>query len=58
MPQVFNKISDHYQKELTSRVEALVAVFEPLMIILMGVVIGGIVIALFLPLFKIATAGG
>ena len=58
MPQVFSKISDHYQKELTSRVEALVAVFEPLMIILMGVVIGGIVIALFLPLFKIATAGG
>ena len=57
MPQVFNKISTHYQKDLASRVERLIAAFEPLMIVLIGVVIGGIVIALFLPLFKLSTLG-
>ena len=57
MPQVFNKISTHYQKDLSSRIENLIAAFEPLMIIFIGIVIGGIVIALFLPLFKLSTLG-
>ena len=55
MPEVFEKISLHYRKDLTTRVERLVAAFEPLMIVFMGIVIGGIVISLFLPLFKIST---
>ena len=58
MPQIFNKISQHYQKELSTRVERLIATFEPLMIVIMGVLIGAIVISLFMPLFKIATLGG
>jgi type IV pilus assembly protein PilC len=58
MPEVFSKVSSHYQKDLSANVERIVAAFEPIMIIIMGVVIGGIVISLFLPLFKIATAGG
>jgi len=57
MPEVFKKISLHYQKELTTKVERLIAAFEPLMILFMGIIIGGIVISLFLPLFKIATLG-
>jgi len=57
MPQVFNKIAVHYQKDLSSRIERLIAAFEPIMIVLIGVVIGGIVIALFLPLFKLSTLG-
>lgn len=58
MPEVFKKISLHYRKELTTRVERFIAAFEPLMIILLGIIIGTIVIALFLPLFRIATLGG
>ena len=57
MPQVFHRISDHYQKDLGVRMERLVVAFEPIMIVLIGVVIGGIVIALFLPLFKLSTLG-
>jgi len=57
MPQVFSKIAIHYQKDLTSRIENLIAAFEPVMIILIGVMVGGIVIALFLPLFKLSTLG-
>lgn len=55
MPEVFAKVSVHYRKELTTKVERIIAAFEPLMIIVMGLVIGTIVIALFLPLFKIST---
>jgi len=58
MPDVFERIAVHYRKELTTYVGCIISAFEPLMIIVMGVMIGGIVLALFLPLFKIATAGG
>lgn len=57
MPHVFHRISDHYQKDLSTRMDGLVAAFEPIMIVVIGVIIGGIVIALFLPLFKLSTLG-
>lgn len=55
---VFHKVSVHYRKELATRVERIIAAFEPLMIIFMGIVIGGVVISLFMPLFKISSLGG
>jgi type IV pilus assembly protein PilC len=58
MPEIFRKISIHYNKELSTRVERIIVAFEPIMILLLGIVIGAIVISLFLPLFKIATGGG
>lgn len=58
MPDIFQKISVHYQKDLSSSVDRLITLFEPIMIIFMGLVIGGLVISLFLPLFKLATIGG
>jgi len=57
MSEVFQKVSTFYQKDMTTRVERIIAAFEPLMIIFIGAVIGGIVLALFLPLFKISTMG-
>jgi type IV pilus assembly protein PilC len=57
MPEIFKKISAHYDKELSSRVERLISAFEPIMILVIGVIIGTIVISLFLPLFRIATLG-
>ncbi len=58
LPEMFKKLSDHYQKDLASKIDRIVAAFEPLMIVFMGVIIGSIVISLFLPLFKISTMGG
>ena len=57
MPQVFKRISNHYQRELTTLIKRLISAFEPIMIVFIGLIIGGIVIALFLPLFKISTMG-
>jgi len=50
------KVAEAYDQEVDAAVEALTSVMEPIMIVGMGVVVGFIVIALFLPLIKLATA--
>lgn len=57
MPEVFKKISTYYQKEASAQVDAMLVAFEPLTIVFMGLLIGGMVIALFLPLFKLGSMG-
>ena len=57
MPEMFRKLSEHYRKELDTKMERIIALFEPLIIILLGIGIGTIVIALFLPVFKLSTLG-
>src|SRR5262245_13522844 len=47
------KIADVYDEEVNVMVESLISLMEPLMIVFLGVVIGSIVIALFLPLIKL-----
>ena len=50
------KVAEAYDQEVDAAVAALTSVMEPIMIVGMGVVVGFIVIALFLPLIKLATA--
>jgi type IV pilus assembly protein PilC len=52
---MLSKIADFYENEVDAAVTALTSLIEPLVIAVLGVVIGGIVIALFLPVFKIST---
>lgn len=47
------KISDFYDQEVESTTEQLTALIEPLMIAFMGVVLGGMIVALYLPVFNI-----
>jgi type IV pilus assembly protein PilC len=58
LPTVFQKISQYYRKDLSSNVERILLVFEPFMIVIMGILIGGIVISLFLPIFKLSQITG
>jgi type IV pilus assembly protein PilC len=53
---MLNKIADFYDQEVESATEQLTAAIEPLMIAFLGVVIGGMVIALYMPIFSIAGA--
>ncbi|MFH1772458.1 MAG: type II secretion system F family protein [Candidatus Omnitrophota bacterium] len=57
MAEVFKKIAEYYERELVTGGERLMAVFEPAMIIMLGIIIGGIAVSLFLPLFQISTMG-
>jgi type IV pilus assembly protein PilC len=47
------KIADVYDEEVDVLVESLISILEPLMIVVLGGIIGSIVIALFLPLIKL-----
>jgi type IV pilus assembly protein PilC len=56
---MMNKIADFYDTESESMVAALTSLFEPMLIVFLGVVVGGIVMAMFLPIFQLgAVAGG
>ena len=55
LEKMLSKIADFYESEVDAAVTALTSLVEPLIIALLGIVIGGIVIALFLPIFKIST---
>ncbi|MEJ3404474.1 type II secretion system F family protein [Rathayibacter sp. YIM 133350] len=53
---MLDKIADFYDQEVESATEQLTAAIEPLMIAFLGVVIGGMVVALYMPIFSIASA--
>ncbi|MDD3179306.1 MAG: type II secretion system F family protein [Opitutaceae bacterium] len=56
---MMNKIADFYDTECDATVSALTSLIEPMLIVFLGVVVGGIVMAMFLPIFKLgAVAGG
>ncbi len=50
---MLNKIADNYDEEVETAVESLVSLLEPIMIVVLGGIIGFIVIALFLPLITL-----
>jgi type IV pilus assembly protein PilC len=52
---MLNKIADNYDEEVEVLVESLVSLLEPIMIVVLGGIIGFIVIALFLPLIQLIT---
>lgn len=56
---MMTKISDFYDVECEATVAALTSLIEPMLIVFLGVVVGGIVMAMFLPIFQLgAVAGG
>ncbi|MBN1576200.1 MAG: type II secretion system F family protein [Chitinispirillaceae bacterium] len=51
LAEMLKKIAEFYQEEVDAAVEALTSVLEPIMIIFIGIVVGGIMIAMYLPMF-------
>lgn len=51
LAEMLKKISVFYEEEVNAAVDALTSIIEPVMIVVMGVVIGGILIAMYLPMF-------
>ena len=52
---MLNKIADFYDQEVEAATEQLTAMIEPIMVAFLGVVVGGMIVALYLPIFNIAT---
>ncbi len=55
---MLEKIADFYDDEVDQAVENLTALIEPFMLVFLGTVIGGLVIAMYLPIFKMASVVG
>jgi len=55
MDSMLIKVADFYDKEVATTVEGLSSLIEPVMLIGVGLVIGGILISLYLPMFKMAS---
>jgi type IV pilus assembly protein PilC len=53
LDEMLNKIADFYDEEVDEAVTALTSVIEPIIIVFMGIVIGAIMIAMYLPMFDI-----
>jgi type IV pilus assembly protein PilC len=55
LDEMLGKIADFYDDEVDTAVEQLTAAIEPIMIVVMGVMVGGMLIAMYLPMFKMAS---
>jgi type IV pilus assembly protein PilC len=53
MDAMLQKIADFYEEEVDSAVKDLLTAMEPIMIVFLGVVVGGVVISMYLPLFTL-----
>jgi type IV pilus assembly protein PilC len=54
LDEMLSKIADFYEEEVDRAVDTLLSLIEPIMIIFLGVLIGGMVVALYLPMFSLA----
>ncbi|MHB0975696.1 MAG: type II secretion system F family protein [Candidatus Aquicultorales bacterium] len=52
---MLDKIADFYDQEVSTAVETLTSIIEPILIVVMGMLIGGIIVSLYLPMFNIIT---
>ena len=52
---MLNKIADFYDEEVSTATDGLTSLIEPLMMASLGVIVGGMVIALYLPMFQVIT---
>jgi type IV pilus assembly protein PilC len=54
MDTMLNKIADFYEEEVDIAVEALTSLLEPIMMVFIGGIVGGLLIAMYLPIFTVA----
>jgi len=58
LDSLLSKIADFYEEEVDRAVEALMAMLEPMMMVFLGTVLGFIIVAMYLPIFKMASLIG
>jgi type IV pilus assembly protein PilC len=56
LDSMLSKVADFFEQEVDDAVEALSSLMEPMIMVVLGVLIGGMVIAMYLPIFKMGQA--
>lgn len=55
LDQMLGKVADFYEQEVDDAVESLSSLMEPMIMVILGVLIGGLVVAMYLPIFKLGS---
>ena len=55
LDEMLEKVADFYDSEVDAAVSSLTSIIEPVMIVIMGTIVGGMLIAMYLPMFKLVT---
>jgi type IV pilus assembly protein PilC len=55
---MLNKVADFFEREVDDAVSALSSLMEPLLMVFLGIIVGGLVIAMYLPIFKLGSVVG
>jgi type IV pilus assembly protein PilC len=58
LDEMLTKIADFYDEEVDQAVEALLSALEPIMIVFLGGIVGGMIVAMYLPIFDMINAVG
>ena len=56
LDEMLTKIADFYDDEVDAAVGGLLALLEPIMIVFLGVVVGGMIVAMYLPIFDMVNS--
>jgi type IV pilus assembly protein PilC len=56
LDEMLTKVADFYDDEVDTAVEGLLAALEPIMIVVLGTVVGGMIVAMYMPIFDMIDA--
>jgi type IV pilus assembly protein PilC len=56
LDSMLSKVADFFEQEVDEAVDSLSSLMEPMIMVILGVLIGGIVVAMYLPIFKMGAA--
>jgi type IV pilus assembly protein PilC len=56
LDEMLSKIADFYDDEVDAAVSGLLSLLEPIMIVFLGVVVGGMIVAMYLPIFDMVNS--
>jgi len=58
LDSMLGKVADFFEAEVDDAVDALSSLMEPIIMVILGVLIGGLVVAMYLPIFKLGSVVG
>ena len=53
---MLNKVADFYEEQVDNAVDSMSSLMEPLIMVVLGTLVGGLVVAMYLPIFKMGAA--
>jgi type IV pilus assembly protein PilC len=56
LDDMLNKVADFYEEQVDNAVDAMSSLMEPLIMVVLGTLVGGLVVAMYLPIFKMGSA--